>query len=400
MGRTRLISTGHFIQIRQEHTFAFGVDAFTGHPVQTQYHVLRRNDDWLTVSRRQYVVGCHHQRAGFQLRFDSQRYVYRHLVTVEVSVISRTHQWVQLNRFTFDQLRFERLNTQTVQCWCTVQHDRVFADNISQNVPDFCGFALNHFLCSFNGCRQTTVFQFAEDKRLEQFQSHLLRQTTLMQTQLWTHGNYRTARVVNTFTQQVLTETTLLTLDHVCQRFQRTLVGASDGAATTTVIQQSIDRFLQHTLFVAYDDVRSVQLQQALQTVVTVDHTTVQIVQIRSRKTATIQRYQRTQIRWQYWQYRHDHPLRIVTGVVESFQQLQTLGQLFDLGFRAGCRNFFTQTLNFFAQFDLAEQRLNGFRTHFGFEFVAKLFNRFIVLFVAQQLTNVERGHARLSHYE
>jgi len=97
---------------------------------------------------------------------DSQRYVYRHLVTVEVSVISRTHQWVQLDRFTFDQLRFERLNTQTVQCWCTVQHYRVFTDNVSQDIPDFCGFALNHFLRSFNGCRQTTVFHLLKIKGL------------------------------------------------------------------------------------------------------------------------------------------------------------------------------------------------------------------------------------------
>ena len=81
-----------------------------------------------------------------------------------------------------------------------------------------------------------------------------------MQTQLWTNGNYRTARVINTFTQQVLTETTLLTFDHVSQRFQWTLVRTSDGTTATTVIQQRINRFLQHTLFVTYDDVRSIQL--------------------------------------------------------------------------------------------------------------------------------------------
>ena len=61
------------------------------------------------------------KRARFELRFQGQRHVNRHLVTVEVSVKRRTHQWVQLNRFTFDQYRLERLDTQTVKCRCTVQ---------------------------------------------------------------------------------------------------------------------------------------------------------------------------------------------------------------------------------------------------------------------------------------
>ena len=59
-----------------------------------------------------------------------------------------------------------------------------------------------------------------------------------MQTQGRTYGDYRTTGVVNTLTQQVLTETTLLTLDHVGQGFQRTLVGTGDCTTTTTVIQQ------------------------------------------------------------------------------------------------------------------------------------------------------------------
>src|SRR5690606_36858042 len=111
----------------------------------------------------------------------------------------------------------------------------------------------------------------AENEGLEQFESHLLRQTTLVQTQGRTYHDHGTTGVVYALTQQVLTETALLTFDHVCQRFQRTLVGTGDSATATAVIQQSIYRFLQHTLFVTYDDVRCVEIQQALQTIVTVD---------------------------------------------------------------------------------------------------------------------------------
>src|SRR5690606_15696727 len=80
----------NFLQIREHTTFALGVDRFTSHVVQTQYNVLRRNDDWLTVRWRQDVVGRHHQRAGFELSFQRQRYVYRHLVAVEVGVVRST----------------------------------------------------------------------------------------------------------------------------------------------------------------------------------------------------------------------------------------------------------------------------------------------------------------------
>src|SRR5690606_29326901 len=128
--------------------------------------------------------------------------------------------------------------------------------------PHLGGFTLNHLFRGFDGSGQTTVFQLRKDERLEQFQRHFLRQTTLVQTQLRTHGNYGTTRVVHALTQQVLTETTLLTFDHVSQRFQRTLVGTGDRTTATTVIQQGVDRFLQHTLFVAHDDVRRVRLEQ------------------------------------------------------------------------------------------------------------------------------------------
>ncbi|MNM57037.1 hypothetical protein D3C81_682240 [compost metagenome] len=203
-----------------------------------------------------------------------------HLVTIEVGVVCRTNQRVQLDSLTFDQNRFKCLDTQTVQGWCTVQQYRVFADNFVQDIPNDSFFALNHFLGGFDGGGQATQLQFAVDERFEQLQCHFLRQTALMQTQVWTYGDYRTTRVVNTFTQQVLTETTLFTFDHIGQRFQRTFVGTGDGTTATAVIQQGIYRFLQHTLFVAHDDVRRSQIQQAFQTVVTVDHAAIQIVQI------------------------------------------------------------------------------------------------------------------------
>ncbi|MCY1220819.1 hypothetical protein D9M72_328490 [compost metagenome] len=220
-----------------------------------------------------------------------------------------------------------------------------------------------------------------------------------MQTQGRTYGNYRTAGVVNTLTEQVLTEAALLTLDHVSQGLQRALVRAGDGTATAAVVQQGVDSFLQHALFVAHDDVRSGQVEQALQTVVTVDDATIQIVQVGSREATAIQRNQRTQVRRQHRQDSQHHPLGVVAGVLEGFHQLKALGQLLDLGFRVGLRNLFAQAADLVLQIDSVEQLANGLSTHAGIEVVTELFEGFEVLLVVQQLAFLQGGHARIDHY-
>ena len=95
-----------------------------GDVVQTQNHVLRRQRDRCAIRGVQDVVRSQHQNLGFEHSSVAQRYVDSHLVTVEVSVESRTHQGVQTDGLTFDELRLECLNTQTVQCRSTVQQNR------------------------------------------------------------------------------------------------------------------------------------------------------------------------------------------------------------------------------------------------------------------------------------
>ncbi len=60
--------------------------------------------------------------------------MYRHLVTIEVGVVSGTYQRVELDRFTFDQHRLEGLDTQTVKGRRPVQQHGVLADNFSENI--------------------------------------------------------------------------------------------------------------------------------------------------------------------------------------------------------------------------------------------------------------------------
>ncbi len=221
-----------------------------------------------------------------------------------------------------------------------------------------------------------------------------------MQLEGRAHHDHGTTGVVHPLAQQVLAEAALLALDHVGQGLQRALVGAGDGAAATAVVQQCVHGFLQHTLFVAHDDVRGVQVQQPLEAVVTVDHPAVQVVQVGGREAAAVQGHQRTQVRRQHRQHRHDHPLGLIAGGVERFHQLEPLGQLLELGVRVGGLDFLAQGVDLFLQIEFQQQLLDRLGAHLGFEFVAELFQGVEIFLVGEQLAALQGGHAGLGDHE
>src|SRR5205085_6906654 len=148
------------------------------------------------------------------------------------------------------------------------------------------------------------------DERLEQLESHLLRQTALMEFQLGTDDDGRTAGVVNTFTKQVLTETSLLALERVGERLERTVVRALQHAAAAAVVEERVDRFLQHALLVAHDDVGRAELEQLLEAVVAVDDAAVEVIEIRRGEAAAVQRDERAQLGRNDRDDVENHPIR------------------------------------------------------------------------------------------
>src|SRR5690606_1806547 len=148
------------------------------------------------------------------------------------------------------------------------------------------------------------------NKGLEEFERHTFGQTALMEFQVGAGNDDGTSGVVNALSEQVLTETALLALDHVGERLEGAFVGAGDGFSAAAVVEQGVDGFLKHTLLVADDDCRSVQLEQTLEAVVAVDHATVEIVEIGGRETAAVQGNERAQIRRQNRDNVEDEPFR------------------------------------------------------------------------------------------
>ncbi len=395
-----LVSTMHLGNVREDHAGAVCIRVLSGHVVQTEDDVLRRHDDRLAVRGRQDVVRRHHQRARLELRLDRQRHVDGHLVAIEVRVKGRADQRMQLNSLALDEDRFECLNAEAMQRRRPVQQDRMLADHFFEDVPDLGALALDQLLRGLDGRRFAAQLQLAEDERLEQLERHLLRQAALVQAQRRTHHDDRATRVVHALAQQVLPEPALLALDHVGQRLQRTAVRPRYRATSATIVEQRVDRLLQHAFLVAHDNIGRIELEQTTQSIIAVDHPTIQVIQVRCGEAATVQRDERSQVRRQNRQYGQHHPLRLVAGLQERLEQLQPLRQALDLRLRVRGVDLLADIQDGALEIDRAQHLMHRLRAHGRVELVTILLDRFEILLVRQHLAALERRQAGIGHDE
>jgi hypothetical protein len=285
------------------------VERRLGQIVAADNHVLRRRRNGSAIGRQQDVVAGQHQHPRLKLCLEAERQVHGHLVTIEVGVERRTDERVDADGLALHQHRLERLDAEAVQRRRTVQQHRVVADDAFQNLIYARVIPFHQLLRALHRLRLAALLQLMDDERLEQLHRHQLRQAALVQLQLGTHDDHRTARIVYSLAEQVLAEAALLALQHVRERLEGTLAAAADRLAATTIVEQCVHGFLQHPLLVAQDHFRRTHLHQLLQPVVPVDDAPVEVVQVGRREAATVERDQRSQVR-RYDRYHvHDHPL-------------------------------------------------------------------------------------------
>ena len=275
-----------------------------------------------------------------------------------------------------------------------VQQHRVLADHLFEDVPHLGTLLLDHLLRLLDGRDQLSLFELVVDERLEELERHLLRQAALMQLQLRSDDDDGTARVVNALAEQVLTEAALLALERVGQRLQRTVVRAAQHTATAAVVEQRINRFLKHALLVADDDVRRLQLHQLLQPVVAVDDAAIEIVQIRGREPAAVERHERTQLRRNDRDDIENHPVRLIGRLAEAVDHLQPLGELQLLLHRVLAAHLRAQLLGELLDVDAAQQLLDRFGAHLRTELRAVVLARLAELLFVEQLVLLELGFA------
>ncbi len=185
------------------------------------------------------------------------------------------------------------------------------------------------------------------------------------------------------------------------KRLQRPLVGAGDHAAAAAVVEQRIDRLLQHALLVAHDDVGRAQLDQPLEPVVAVDHPAVEVVQVRGREAAAVERHQRPQLGRDHRDDRQDHPLRPVAGLEEGLDQLEALDDLLALGLGVGLDQLQAQRVALLREIERGQHLAHRLGADPDREAVlAILLAMALDLLVGQELMALERGQAGLDDHE
>ena len=324
----------------------------------------------------------------------------RHLVAVEVGVERGTCKGVQLDGAALYQHRLKCLYAQAVQRRRAVEEYGVLFYYVLQYVPDLGLYTLYHALRALYVVCVCVLNKLLHYEGLEQLQRHLLWQSALIHLELRAYDYNGTAGIVHALAQQVLTETSLLTAQHVGQRLEGPIAGAGNRASTPAVIYECIHRLLKHALFVAHYDIRRTQLQQSLEAVVSVYNSAVQVVQVRRGKPAAVQLYHRAKLGGQHWHCVHDYPLGLVAALYKGFHYLQALDGIAAL--LAGGVVYLPAEL-FFQLFKVQrlQKLLYGLCSHTCAEGFRPVLGLGVPVFlIGEHLLVHEGGGARIQHYK
>ena len=126
--------------------------------------------------------------------------MYCHLVSIEVRVKCGTYQGMQFDGLTFYQNGLKCLNTKSVQCRCTVQHNRMFLNNLFQHIPYLRIQSLYQLLGILDVLADSLGYQLFHYKGLKQLNCHFLGQTALINLQFRSYDDNGTSGVVYTLT--------------------------------------------------------------------------------------------------------------------------------------------------------------------------------------------------------
>ena len=289
---------------------------------------------------------------------------------------------MELNGLALDEFRLESLNTETVKCRCTVEQHGMSLHHILEDVPDDGLAAVDDFLGALHRLHDAALYELAYDERLVELCSHEFGKSALTHLQLRSYYDDRTGRVVDTLTEQVLAEASLLALEGVGERLERSVRLALHRAAFARVVEEAVDGLLEHTFLVAENHLRCLDLHEPLQAVVTDDNAAVEVIEVGSGESSAVERHERAELRRCDGNDFHNHPLRAVLLLVaaESLHHLQALQGLTLPHLRGVGVGTSAQFLGQFVKVERCEEVVDGLSTHFGDELVGVGVGQFAVV--------------------
>ena len=232
---------------------------------------------------------------------------------------------MDLDRLALDEHGLERLDPEAMQRGRAVQENRVLGDDLLEDVPDLRDHRLDHLLGRLDVLDGLPLDEPAHDERLEELERHELRQPALVELQVRPGDDHRATGVVDALPEQVLPEASLLALEHVGERLERTVPRARYGATTAPVVEQGVDGLLEHPLLVVDDDLRRAEVEQALETVVAVDDAAIEVVEVARGEPASVELHHGAKLGRDDRDSLEDHPLGLVARLDESLDDLEPL---------------------------------------------------------------------------
>ena len=264
-------------------------------------------------------------------------------------------------------------------------------DHLFEDVPDLRPHPLDDALGALDVVREALLDELAHDERLEQLERHLLGKAALVQLQLRADHDHRAAGVVDALAEQVLAEAPLLALEHVRQALEPMVAGSRDGPPAAAVVDQRVARLLQHPLLVADDDLGRLQVEEAAEPVVAVDHAPVQVVQVAGCEAAAVELHHRAQVGRDDRQGREDHPLGPGAALAEGLDQAQALDRLLAT-LAGGLAHLDVQPLGQLVQVELLDDLLDRLGAHAGVEEASVLLGERAELGLGQGLHDLDVG--------
>ena len=212
-----------------------------------------------------------------------------------------------------------------------VQKHGIIFDYVFENIPYFGFHSLDRSLRALYVMALILLYEFLHYVGLEKFDSHFFGKTALIEFKFGTYDDNRTTGIVYSFTEEVLTETTLFTAENSRQRFKISVARAGNGFASAAVVDKRVYGVLKHSLFVSYNDFGRAVLYEFFKTVVSVDNPSVKVVQIGRGKSAAVELNHRTKIGRNYGNYVEYHPFGAASALAERFDDIQPLDSLLAL---------------------------------------------------------------------
>ncbi len=124
-----------------------------------------------------------------------------HLVTVKVSIESRTYQGVNLDGTAINEHRLKRLNAEAVQGGGAIKQYRPLLDHLFKYVVDLWLMSLHQSASTLNIVGKPLFYQPPHNERLEQLHCHSSWQSALVQLELGANNNNRAPAIVNPLAQ-------------------------------------------------------------------------------------------------------------------------------------------------------------------------------------------------------